>query len=227
MKKVIYSGVVVCLVLALWYALSADFRQAVYYQYYTRIKHPEIAGGPCGPNCDGYIDQQPTGNSDTLPLFANQEVDRMLLTGTIYDYHGNPAEGVLLYVFHTDSNGIYLKSQDAKGAEALNGYIRGWILTEKDGRYYFYTNKPGAYPDGIHNAHIHCIVKEPEVNVYALPDFVFKDDPLLSKKELNRTQQENGGVVRDSTIADFPYLVYVRDIYLGKKVVNYPKKKKR
>lgn len=199
----------------------------LYYHYYTLIKHPEIAGGPCGPNCDGYIDQQPTGNTDSLPLFANQEKDRMLLTGTIYDYHGNPAEGVLLYVFQTDSNGHYPKNAESKGAELLNGNIRGWILTEKDGRYYIYTNKPGAYPDGIHNAHIHCIIKEPDVNVYALPDFVFKNDPLLSKKELNLPQEKNGGVLRDSTIAGFAYPVYVRDIYLGRNVVNYPKHKKK
>ncbi|MBX2939712.1 MAG: hypothetical protein KF880_06515 [Ferruginibacter sp.] len=229
MKKVIYSGMVVCLVLVLWYAFSADFRQAVYYQYYTRIKHPEIAGGPCGPNCNGYNeyeDEVSLTNTDTLPLFNIRQNDRMLLTGVIYDFNGQPANGVLLYVFHTDAHGIYLKRPGATGAEALNGYVRGWIQTGADGRYYIYTNKPGAYPNERTRAHVHCIIKEPDVNVYSLMDFIFPDDPYAIQMEMETPQEQNGGLVKEITKPQDSLTVYQRDIYLGRGVVNYPQKKK-
>lgn len=229
MKKVIYSCVVVCLVLALWYALSADFRQAVYYQYYTRIKHPEIAGGPCGPNCNGfdeYASEAHLSNTDTLPLFAHQEKDRILLTGTIHDFYGTPAKDVILYVFHTDSNGVYLKRDVATGAETLNGYIRGWIKTGADGRYFIYTNLPGSYPNEKTRAHVHCIIKEPDVNVYSLMDFIFPNDPFADENETRVPQHKNGGLVKHISQPGDAVTVYKRDIYLGRGVVNYPQKKK-
>lgn len=229
MKKLFISitALIVCVMLA--YFIFPSFKHAVYFQYYTKIKHPEIAGGPCGPNCNGYNEyasEAQLSNTDTLPLFAHQEKDRILLTGTIHNFYGTPAKDVILYVFHTDSNGVYLKRDGATGAEALNGYIRGWIKTEADGRYFIYTNLPGSYPDEKTRAHVHCIIKEPNVNVYSLMDFIFPNDPYQSESEVGVPHTKNGGLVKNISQPGDAITVYKRDIYLGRGVVNYPKKKK-
>lgn len=227
LKKFAITFFLLLVIASSFYSWSPGFRHFVYYYYYIWIKHPEIAGGPCGPNCDGYSDYvSPLSNVDTLPLFHVQKNDRLMLTGTVYDYHGKPAKDVIVYVFHTDSTGIYPKHPDSKGAEAINGYNRGWIKTNEDGRYTFYANRPAAYPDGSSHAHIHFIVKEPDVNVYVLPDCVFEDDPLIKDKLRNTPQTDNGGLIKDTTWEGVDIPVYVRDVYLGRSIVNYPKHKK-
>jgi protocatechuate 3,4-dioxygenase beta subunit len=229
MKKLSYGIIAAGFIVSVWYAVSADFRQSVYYQYYTRLKHPEIAGGPCGPNCNGYnefLNENLLTNTDTLPLFEERKADRMLLTGVIHDFSGKPAADVLLYVFHTDAQGEYPKRAGATGAEALNGYIRGWIKTNADGRYYIFTNMPGAYPEEKTRAHVHCIIKEPDVNVYSLMDFIFPNDPYAESHETIVPQHLNGGLVKDITQPGDTMKVYQRNIYLGRGVVNYPSKKK-
>lgn len=229
-KKVILLIVIVISILASLYSWVPSFRHFVYYYYYIWIKHPEVAGGPCGPNCNGYNEYEAyseLNNVDTLPLFNVQTSNRLMLTGVVYDYHGKPASDVILYVFHTDSTGVYPKRPNATGAEKINGYVRGWIKTGEDGRYVFYANRPAAYPDGSSHAHIHCVVKEPDVNVYTVPDYVFDDDPDIKEKLRTVPQTQNGGLIKESRIDGVEFPVYVRDIYLGRNIVNYPKNKKR
>ena len=43
-----------------------------------------------------------------------------------------PAEGIVLYVYHTDATGYYNKDDDP-----YNPRLRGWMKTGKDGRYEF------------------------------------------------------------------------------------------
>jgi len=61
---------------------------------------------------------------DTLPDF-NGEGQRIHVRGTIYKPDGvTSASGVVLYIYHTDQNGIYKPNADAKGWEQRHGAIR-------------------------------------------------------------------------------------------------------
>ncbi len=77
----------------------------------------------------------------------NVKEERMVVTGNVYGEDGKtPVEGVTVYVYHTDANGIY-----GKGDNLLNGTM----ITNSKGQYEYHTIKPGSYPEGGNPAHVH------------------------------------------------------------------------
>jgi protocatechuate 3,4-dioxygenase, beta subunit len=120
-------------------------------------RRPEkTVGGPC-EGCEAALEfgDKPLTSIDTLPDFHDPG-PKLQVGGTIYQSDGKtPANNVILYVYHTDQNGEYPKKGDETGWARQHGYIRGWIRTNEDGKYRFYTLKPGAYPGaGIHRTYI-------------------------------------------------------------------------
>ncbi|HET6996337.1 MAG TPA: hypothetical protein VFI06_15190, partial [Chitinophagaceae bacterium] len=92
---------------------------------------------------------------DTLPDF-NESGPRIEISGTVYQVDGKtPAPGVILYVYHTDQAGLYSKKGNEKGWGKRHGYIRGWIKTNDQGEYRFYTLVPASYPNSTNPKHIH------------------------------------------------------------------------
>jgi protocatechuate 3,4-dioxygenase beta subunit len=153
---------------------------------------------------------------DTLPDH-NRYTPRLKLTGTIYRPDGKtPAPGVILYVYHTDPAGVYPKRGDESGWARRHGYIRGWIQTGADGKYTFYTFRPGSYGSGA--AHIHATILEPDGKYYYIDDFNFEGDPNLNMQEEKR-KRGGSGIVRLREEGDL--LVAERDITLGLNVQNY------
>jgi LytS/YehU family sensor histidine kinase len=71
-----------------------------------------------------------------------------------------PAAGVVLYVYHTNPQGIYPKKGNETGWGKRHGYLRGWLKTNSRGEYKFLTSRPGSYPQSSNPAHIHIFVKE-------------------------------------------------------------------
>ena len=64
-----------------------------------------------------------------------------------------------------------------------HGYIRGWVKTDVNGFYKFYTLVPASYPNSNNPKHIHPTIKEPGKTAYWIDEFVFDDDPLLPEEE--------------------------------------------
>lgn len=161
---------------------------------------------------------------DTLPDFTGAG-PKMLITGTIYESDGKtPAPNVVLYVYHTDQTGVYPTKGDEKGWGKRHGYIRGWIRTGEDGKYAFYTLKPASYPTGRNPAHIHPIVKEPDMKPYWVDEYLFDDDPYLTAAERKQLRGYGGSGILILTSKD-GLLTASRDIVLGRNIENYPKKK--
>jgi protocatechuate 3,4-dioxygenase, beta subunit len=125
-------------------------------------KPVKVVGGPC-EGCEAiyeYGNKQLTA-IDTLPGF-NSTDEKLKITGIVYEKDGkSPAGGVILYVYHTGTGGTYETTGDEKGWGRRHGMHRGWIKTGADGRYTFYTIKPGSYPNSKMPAHIHATIKEP------------------------------------------------------------------
>jgi protocatechuate 3,4-dioxygenase beta subunit len=159
---------------------------------------------------------------DTLPDF-NEPGPKIEISGTIYRQDGKtPASGVILYVYHTDQSGLYSKKGDETGWGKRHGYIRGWMKTNEQGQYKFYTLIPASYPNSTNPKHIHPIIKEPGKTEYWIDEFVFDDDPLLSVKERNKTNPVGGdGVLKPSLKNGM--LRASRNIILGLNVADYPK----
>ena len=161
----------------------------------------------------------------------HQQGQKILLTGTVYYADGRtPAPDVLLYYYHTNTAGRYLHRPEEKRSMPPNdqgqthGYIRGWVKTDRQGRYAIYTVRPGTYPTRDEPGHVHVTVKEPnELNEYYLDDFVFDDDELLTSAKRKRLENRGGsGVLR--MVQQGGLLVGERNIILGLNIPGYPKK---
>jgi protocatechuate 3,4-dioxygenase, beta subunit len=178
-------------------------------------------GGPC-EGCEAiyeYGDKKLT-NIDTLPAFKANE-PKLLITGTVFKKdQKTPAKNVILYIYHTNRKGIYETKGTEKGWAKRHGYIRGWIKTESNGTYKFYTFRPASYPNRKEQEHIHIIVKEPNKNEYYIDAYVFDDDPLLTTVKRNKLKKRGGlGIVKPKL--ENGILTVKRDIILGLNIPNY------
>lgn len=179
-------------------------------------------GGPC-EGCEAIHEygNKALGTVDTLAGFAEGRGEKLKVTGTVYLQDGKtPAQGVILYIYHTNETGIYPKRGDEKGWAKRHGYMRGWVRTGIDGSYTFYTIRPGTYPSRTEPAHIHATVKEPDKNEYYLDDYLFEGDPLLRHAQRLALDNRGGsGIVTLTKEGDL--WVATRDILLGLNIPDY------
>jgi protocatechuate 3,4-dioxygenase beta subunit len=181
-----------------------------------------LVGGPC-EGCEAIFEYGDNILSpvDTLPDFKD-DGPKIKLTGTVFQNDGRtPAEGAILYIYHTDQNGIYTVRGGETGWARRHGYIRGWVKTGKDGKYTFYTLKPGTYPSRSEPAHIHLTVLEPDGKYYWLESCLFNGDPLISEEDQNKTSLRGGGTRILYLKNEDGLLTGTRDIILGKNVPGY------
>ncbi len=180
-----------------------------------------IVGGPC-EGCEAiyeYGDKRLT-SVDTLPEFENNE-PKMKVTGIVYKKGTRtPAENVIVYIYHTNRQGVYQTKGDEKGWAKRHGYIRGWVKTGKDGKYTFYSFRPGSYPDRSEPEHIHITIKEPTTNEYYLDEYFFANDPLLKQSFIGKLPKRGGsGIV--TPVMEEGMLVIKRDLLLGENIPDY------
>jgi protocatechuate 3,4-dioxygenase, beta subunit len=147
---------------------------------------------------------------------------KLAVNGTVYNADGTPAEGVIIYIYHTDHAGIYPQKGDEKGWAKRHGYLRGWMKTDKNGFYKFFTLRPGSYPNSRNPAHIHITIKEPGKQEYWIDEFLFDDDPFLTTQERSRLQNRGGSGIL-TTKPGGSMVKAERNIYLGKNIPGYPK----
>lgn len=179
-----------------------------------------LVGGPC-EGCEAifeYLSETtgPLPSSATLPGFAgaSQELE---LRGSILMPDGQtPAENVILYIYHTNTDGEYATRGDEQGWARRHGYIRGWIKTGPDGRYTFRTHMPGSYSSLP--AHVHPLILEPNGMYYYLESWFFKGDPNYNE---NHEEGGRGGNGLVALAEENGVLIAERDIVLGLNVPGY------
>lgn len=186
-----------------------------------KVQTTKNARGPC-EGCEAIFEYKSKvlTSVDTLPGFQQNE-PKLKITGTVFREDGNtPAENVIIYIYHTNRQGIYETKGDETGWAKRHGFIRGWVKTEKDGQYTFYTFRPAAYPDGSEAEHIHITIKEPDKNEYYLDEYLFDNDPLLTQSKRNKLENRGGSGIVNPKEED-GILTIKRDIVLGKNIPNY------
>lgn len=109
--------------------------------------------------------------------------ERLRMTGRIFRPDGTPAAGALLYVYHTDSTGVYPRRGDETGNGRRHGALRGWMRTDRDGRYEFRTIRPAPYPGRDDPAHIHATVTVPGHPERWIDSYWFEGDPRITPKK--------------------------------------------
>lgn len=188
-------------------------------------KTDKVVGGGC-EGCEAVYEygSKILTSVDTLPDF-HEPGPKMEVSGTIYKKDGKtPAKDVILYIYHTDQTGEYTTKGNEKGWGKRHGYIRGWIKTNADGKYKFYTLRPGAYPGRQNPEHIHPTIKEPGYKEYWIDEYLFEDDPIfasLAKTEKSHLQKRGGNGVLKVTKDNKGMQIVKRDIILGLNVPGY------
>lgn len=138
-------------------------------------------------NSENYLNRSPVydytelklNNTDTIPGFESK-LNKLKISGVIYENDGvTPAKDVILYIDQADENGDFdLRFHNNKRYV----YNRGWIKTDADGSYTFYTYVPGNDRRYNQMQQLFPIVKEPsKEEAYEIASFLFEDDPFLTK----------------------------------------------
>lgn len=187
----------------------------------------ERVGGDCEARyCDLIYNGMPEKiNSVDTSAGWYEKGQKLIVTGTVFQLDGKtPAPNVIVYYHHTDNNGYYSPGNDKSENQTRHGHIRGWVKTGEEGKYTIYTIRPATYPGEEFPAHIHWIIKEPDIeNEYWIEDLVFDDDMLLlpfSKKH-KLGSRGGSGIVRVLLKDDLQ--IAEHDLVLGLNVPNYPK----
>ena len=150
-------------------------------------------------------------NVDTIPDFESK-INKLKISGVIYKSDGvTPAKDVILYVQQPDENGDFelIEENDKR-------YVnhRGWVKTDADGRYTFYTFVPGGDRRYNQLQQLYPIVKEPSKDAYEVETFLFDEDPLLTKTCRKRMAKKGDPTRILKLITEEGMLVAQRDIVL-------------
>ncbi len=154
-------------------------------------------GGPC-EDCQMMFDGIPeTISAQTSLTAADETGEPLIIRGTIYKADGKtPSADVILYVYQTDSKGLYSKGTTQTKA-VRHGHIRGWVKSNAKGEYEFKTIRPASYPNSNSPQHIHPIIYEPGKGYYWIDEYVFDDDPLLTASEKSKVSNRGGsGIIK-------------------------------
>lgn len=154
-------------------------------------------------------------------IAADQPGEPLRIRGRILDSEGRPRSGVVVYAYQTNAEGHYPPAQQLAGAASRHGRLRGWALSDQEGRYGFETIRPASYPDSSVEQHVHMHVIEPGRCTYYIGDLLFDDDPKLSSRQRQRAAVAHGGsgIVPAASVAGTWQVE--RDIRLGLNVKDY------
>lgn len=151
---------------------------------------------------------------------------KLVVKGKIFHADGlSPAAGVIVYYYHTDQKGYYAPGNKTDAGSEKHGRLRGWVKSGSDGSYTIYTNRPAQYPENKFEAHIHVIVKEPDMDSpYWIDEWVFMDDPLLTPANKNRMENRGGSGILEIKYEDDLQVTH-HNIILGLNIPGYPASK--
>ena len=111
------------------------------------------------------------------------------ISGTVFQADGKTvAPNTLIYLYHTDFEGYYGRKKD----EHRHGRYRGWMLTDKEGRYSFRTIKAAPYPQNRFAAHIHITLTTVTMKEDWIDSTLFEGDQLISQRERSMAGQKGG-----------------------------------
>lgn len=143
----------------------------------------ELTGPAFGAEVIGSLDHDLTRNGR-----VNGEPigERIVVTGRVLDENGKTIPNTLIEVWQANAAGRYVHKKDQHDAPLDPNFLgAGRCLTDAEGRYQFYTIRPGAYPWGNHyNAwrpnHIHFSLFGPTIATRLVTQMYFPGDPLLA-----------------------------------------------
>ncbi len=145
----------------------------------------EITGPVFGHSMIGELD------NDLLHNFAKPGEsaigERIIVHGQVLDERGRPQAGVLVEFWQANAGGRYRhKKESYLAAIDPNFGGCGRAITDEEGRYFFRTVRPGAYPwpNGVNDwrpAHIHFSIFGHGFSQRLITQMYFEGDPMIWK----------------------------------------------
>lgn len=119
---------------------------------------------------------------------------KLIISGMVYlPDRKTPAKDAIIYVYHTNNEGIYPKKGDETGNGQYHGYLRAWMKTDSSGRYEFETFRPAPYHShGGEPAHIHYNIQAPGYPEYWLTGLWFADDARVTDENIKSVKRSGG-----------------------------------
>lgn len=137
----------------------------------------------------GAIDAPAAVSWKTVLSKKSDKDELMIVSGTVFQTDGKtPAPNILIYFYHTDSEGLYGRGN----GEAKHGHFRGWLLTDAKGRYEFSSIKPASYPNRTFAAHVHMTLTGKDFKEDWIDSILFEGDKFISQRE-RETAGKKGG----------------------------------
>jgi protocatechuate 3,4-dioxygenase beta subunit len=178
-------------------------------------------GSEARPNlyqCEGC---EPTFQYAASSLTSDVDIARgergepLILEGIVRKADGSaPAPGIIIYLHQTNADGLYANGTNDDEWSRRHGRLRGWAVSDAQGRYRFRTIKPAPYPDMTMPAHIHLTIGEPGRRPYYVDDVVFDGEFKVDAEYRARQELRGGsGIVRLARDAEGRLLAR-RDIIL-------------
>jgi protocatechuate 3,4-dioxygenase beta subunit len=128
---------------------------------------------------------------------ANEPGTPLTIHGTVLDAAGKPAAGVEVFAYHTDRNGYY---SEPNAADPWR--LKGWAVTDAQGRFEFRTIRPAPYPNRPIPAHVHVTLTAACCG-RQFHELMFEGDPLATKEYRERfAVNEQGYYATVSRAAD-------------------------
>lgn len=195
---------------------AADFAPLHFPEYKTtRLRNPkndlilvpqrlgELTGPVFGERDLGEVD-----NDMTQANGGEAQGQRILVHGRVLGFDGKPVPNTLLEVWQANAAGRYRHKNDSWPAPLdphFNGVAR--TLTDDQGRYSFYTVKPGCYPWGNHHnawrpAHIHFSLFGRQFTERLVTQMYFPNDPMFFQDPIFNAVPADA---RERMIATFDY----------------------
>lgn len=177
-----------------------------------------LVGGPC-QGCEAVFEGRPAKLASVARIApATEPGEPLVVEGVVRRANGAAVPGVIVYAYHTDASGLYPSSP---GARHRHGRLRGFAVTDREGRYVFRTIRPASYPRSNNPQHVHMHVLEPRRCHYTIDDLVFTDDPTLTA-EMQRSHARGRGGIGIATPRRVGQTWTVRrDIVLGAGIPDY------
>jgi protocatechuate 3,4-dioxygenase, beta subunit len=142
-----------------------------------------------GENWCGAIDVPDNVSSKSVLAKKTDKDEPMTISGTVFQPDGKtPASSVLIYFYHTDTEGFYGRGN----GEPRHGHFRGWMLTDGQGRYEFSSIKPAAYPNRTFAAHVHMTLTGKTFREASVDSILFEGDRFITAQERSEAGKKGG-----------------------------------